>query len=221
MNAVSAVVAVLVCLAVSPYLARLTRTVPDRDDRRWYLGAAPSAARLAATAGVAAGLGALAGWAAGWSAQLPAYVTLAALAAPLVVIDLEHHRLPNRLLYPMAVASAVLLVAAAGIGDDWHACLRAAEAAVVVYLVLFALALVSPKALGLGDVRLGAVLAAYLGFHSWPLVYVGLFAGFVLGAVIAVGLLVTRRATRTTAIPFGPMLVLGALLVLALTAPGR
>lgn len=91
----------------------------------------------------------------------------------------------------------------------------------VVYLVLFALALISPKAFGLGDVRLGAVLAGYLGFRSWPLVYVGLFAGFVLGAVIAVGLLVTRRATRTTAIPFGPMLVLGALLVLALNAPGR
>jgi leader peptidase (prepilin peptidase) / N-methyltransferase len=48
---------------------------------------------------------------------------------------------------------------------------------------------------------------------------VGLLAGFVLAAVVAVVLLVTRRATRTTALPFGPALILGTLLVLAVTHP--
>ena len=147
--------------------------------------------------------------------MLPAYVVLAAIAAALVVVDVEHHRLPNRLLYPAAAATVVLLAVAAAVRDDWSAYLRAVEAAGAVYVVFFVLALISPKSLGMGDVRLAALLAAYLGFRSWPLVYVGLLAGFVIAAAVAVVLLISRRATRTTALPFGPALILGALLVLA------
>jgi leader peptidase (prepilin peptidase)/N-methyltransferase len=47
----------------------------------------------------------------------------------------------------------------------------------------------------------------------------GLLTGFVIAAAVAVVLLISRRATRTTALPFGPALILGALLVLATTHP--
>jgi leader peptidase (prepilin peptidase) / N-methyltransferase len=216
---VAAVVAALFCLAVAPYSARLTRTAPDRENGRWYVGAGPTRTALTAMAAVSGLLGLLAGAAARWSALLPAYVVLAAIAAILIVVDAEHHRLPNRLLYPAAVATVVLLAVAAAVRHDWSDYLRAVEAAGVVYVVFFVLALISPRSLGMGDVRLAALLAAYLGFRRWPLVYVGLLAGFVLSAVVAVVLLVTRRATRTTALPFGPALILGTLLVLAVTHP--
>jgi leader peptidase (prepilin peptidase)/N-methyltransferase len=214
----AAVLAALVCLVISPYSARLTRTVPDRADRRWYLGATPSRSTLAATAAVAVVLGLLAAAGGRWSALLPAYIVFAAIAAVLVVVDVEHHRLPNRLLYPAGAAAVVLLAMAAAVRGDWSAYLRAFEAAALVYVVFFAFALTSPKSLGMGDVRLATILAAYLGFHSWPLVYVGLFAGFTLGVVIALVLLISRRATRTTALPFGPALIVGTLLVLAVAA---
>jgi leader peptidase (prepilin peptidase)/N-methyltransferase len=58
-------------------------------------------------------------------------------------------------------------------------------------------------------------MGGYLGWFGWAYVYYGVFAGFLLGAVLAVGLLATRRATMKTAIPFGPMLVVGPLIVLA------
>ena len=219
MTIVAAVVAALLCLAVAPYSARLTRTVPDRENRRWYVGARPTRSVLTVTAAVSVLLGLLAGVAARWSALLPAYVVLAAGSAVLVVVDVEHHRLPNRLLYPAAAAAVALLAVAAAARDDWAAYLRAVEAAGVVYVVFLALALISPRSLGRGDVRLAALLAAYLGFRSWPLVYLGLFAGFVLAAVAATVLLISRRATRTTALPFGPALILGTLLVLAATHP--
>lgn len=218
MRTFAAALTVLICLVASIYLARVTVKVPDRGDRRWYRGATATPARLAATAVVAVVLAALAGWAAGWSALLPAYVALAAVAAPLVVIDHEHHRLPSRLLYPLGAAAAVLLAVAAAVDHAWDDYLRAVEAAAVVYLVLVVLVLISPRSLGMGDVRLGALLAAYLGYCGWLLVYVGLFAGFALAAAAAVALLAARRATRTTALPFGPMLILGALLVLAVNA---
>lgn len=216
----AAVLATLVCLAVSPYAARLTRTVPDRAEQRWYLGATPSRSTSILTAAVAVLLGLLAAAAARWSALLPAYVVFAVIAAVLIVVDAEHHRLPNRLLYPAGAAVLMLLALAAGVRGDWWPYLRAVEAGAVVYVVFLALALMSPKSLGMGDVRLAAVLALLLGFHSWLLVYVGLFAGFLLGAVTAVVLLAARRATRKTALPFGPALIVGALAVLAAAAGG-
>lgn len=138
MTIVAAVVAALLCLAVAPYSARLTRTVPDRENRRWYVGARPSRSFLTVTAAVSVLLGLLAGVAARWSALLPAYVVLAAGSAVLVVVDVEHHRLPNRLLYPAAAATVALLAVAAAARDDWAAYLRAVEAAGVVYVVFLA-----------------------------------------------------------------------------------
>lgn len=217
MTSVAALVAAVVCLSIAPYSARLTRTVPDRENRRWYVGAGVSRTVLGATAAVSVVLGLLAGAAARWSAVLPAYVVLAAVSVVLVVVDVAHHRLPNRVLYPGAVASAVLLAVAAAVQHDWWDVLRAGEAAGAVYVVFFVLALISPRSLGMGDVRLAALLGAYLGFRSWPLVYLGLLAGFVIAAGIAVVLLAARRATRTTALPFGPALILGTLLVLSAT----
>lgn len=219
MTSVAALVAAVVCLSIAPYSARLTRTVPDRENRRWYVGAGASRTVLGATAAVSVVLGLLAGAAARWSAVLPAYVVLAAVSVVLVVVDVAHHRLPNRMLYPGAVASAVLLAVAAAVQHDWWDVLRAVEAAGAVYVVFFVLALISPRSLGMGDVRLAALLGAYLGFRSWPLVYLGLLAGFVIAAGLAVVLLAARRATRTTALPFGPALILGTLLVLAATHP--
>jgi leader peptidase (prepilin peptidase)/N-methyltransferase len=101
-----AAVAIPICLAASPYLARLTLTVADRDDATWYRGVAPSCRRQVVTAGIGSVLGALAGRAAGLSALLPAFILLALTSTPLIVIDFEHHRLPNRLVYPRRPAQS-------------------------------------------------------------------------------------------------------------------
>ena len=212
------------CVAASPYLARLTLTVPDREDTRWWHwqpGRAPGRRRLGITAAVAALLGALTGAAAGWSALLPAFVALALACAPLVVIDFEEHRLPNRLVFVAAGAAAVLLTLAAAIRHEWTPWLRGVEGAAAVFAALFLLAFISPRSFGFGDVKLGAVLGGYLGWAGWLQVYYGIFGGFLLGAVAALALLASRRASLKTAMAFGPMLVFGSLLVLAFDlAPG-
>lgn len=208
-------VSVPVCLAAAPYLAGLTLTVPERDDARWPRPVRASVRRIAGTALAAGGLGLLAGAAAGLSALLPASLVLALLGAPLIVIDVEHHRLPNRLVVPAAAAALLLLCLAAAVRGEWPDYLRALEAGAVVYAALFAIMFASPRSFGWGDVKLGGVLGLYLGYHSWTAVLYGIFAGFVLGTLVALALLVTGRATRKTPIAFGPMLVLGTLLVLA------
>lgn len=203
------------CLAAAPYLARLTLSVPDRDESAWWRGRAASRRRGAWTALTAVTLGALAGAAARWGALLPAFLALALTTTPLVVIDFEHHRLPDRLVRSAAVAGALLLVLAALVGNDWPALLRAGEGSAAVFAVFFLLAFAAPRSFGFGDVKLGAVLGGYLGWFGWRYVYFGIFAGFLLGMLVALALLATRRASLKTALAFGPMLILGALLVLA------
>lgn len=210
-----AAIAAVIAVAASPYLARLSASVPDAENKTWYRGAPAGRQRLTKTVAAALVLGALAGAAAGWSALLPAFVAVALAGAPLIVIDYEHHRLPNRLVYPAAAAALVLLALAAAVRGDWDDYVRSVIAGAVTYVVLFVLMLISPRSFGWGDVRLGGVLGLYLGFDSWIAVYYGIFGGFVLGALVAVVMLVMRRATMKTALAFGPMLLLGALLVLA------
>ena len=214
-TAVGALAGAAAGLVASPYLARLTVTVPDKDVRRWWVGAPPARRTLAGSAVLAAGLGALAGAAAGWGALLPAFVALALFGTPLIVIDLQLHRLPNRLLIPTFLAGAALLTLAAGRWSAWSHLLRATEGAAAVYAVLFLIAFASPRSFGMGDVKLGGIVGGYLGWFGWRYVYYGVFAGFLIGAVLAIGLLATRRASMKTAVPFGPMLILGPLLVLA------
>jgi leader peptidase (prepilin peptidase)/N-methyltransferase len=84
-----------------------------------------------------------------------------------------------------------------------------------VLAVLLVLALLPGGGFGLGDVKLGAVLAIYLGMSGWETVFYGILAGFLLGGLVAVTLVATGRATRKTPVPFGPLMVLGALLILA------
>lgn len=213
--AFGALAGALVCAAVSPYLARLTYTVPDADHPRWWAGARADRRHLLSCLVIAAVLGALGGYAAGWTALLPAFVALALGCTPLIVIDLELHRLPNRLVYPLTAAGAVLLTLAAAVESDWHRLLRSLEGAAAVYAVLFVLVLAAPRSFGLGDVRIGGVLGGYLGWFGWVQVYYGIFAGFLLGAAVAIVLLVARRASMKSAIAFGPTLILGPFLVLA------
>jgi leader peptidase (prepilin peptidase)/N-methyltransferase len=215
-QALGAALAGVLCLAAAPYLAGLTLSVPDAADRRWWRFRRTSAARTGGTALAAGAFGALAGWAAGWGAAWPAYLALALCCAPLAVIDLECHRLPNRLMLPACVAAAALLTIAAAVRGDWRQLLRAVEAAAATFAVLFLLAFAAPRSFGFGDVKLGALLGGYLGWVSWGHAYYGIFGGFVLGAVVALALLATGRAGLKTAMAFGPMLILGALLVLAL-----
>ncbi|TWP35938.1 prepilin peptidase [Leekyejoonella antrihumi] len=141
-----------------------------------------------------------------------ALVPLTALAA----IDMDVHRLPDILTYPLVpLALVVALVATLSTGD-WSALLRAALGGLALCAAYFILLLISRGAagLGLGDVKLAAGTGILLGWFSWYAVFGGTVAAFLLSGVWAAGLLITRRATRHSYIAFGPFMVAGTVLVL-------
>lgn len=145
----------------------------------------------------------------GLSWELPAFLFLAAAGVLLAVIDLQHHLLPNRVVVPSIGIGAVLLLAAALAEREWDALLRAVVGAAVLFAVYLALALISPRGLGMGDVKLAAFVGLYLGWIGWGAVLVGAAAGFVIQALLAVVLLAGRRIGLRGELPFGPAMLLG------------
>ncbi|WP_246342946.1 prepilin peptidase [Actinomadura verrucosospora] len=167
---------------------------------------------------VAGAVSALFGWRPGWSPVLPALVYLAAVGTLLAFIDVRMKRLPDRFTLPSYGVVAVLLaVAAAFTGGG----LRHFEHALIGMAALFALyavqAFAVPSGIGLGDVKLSGVLGLVLGWFGARAWVTGLLATYLLGGVIAVGVLVVRR-TRKGEFPFGPSMLAGTLVALLAAA---
>lgn len=201
-----------VALLASPYLASLTVTAPDRAITAWWQPRPYSRSQYVVTAAAAVVFAALAGAAAGLGAAWPAYLALALTGAPLAVADAEHHRLPNRLMYVSGIAGVVLLALAAAIEHRWDRFGRVALAAAVVFALFYLLALASPCSIGLGDVKLAALLAGYLAWYGWLAVFAGLAGGFLAAGIAVLILLALGRAVRSSHIPMGPFLIAAALL---------
>lgn len=146
--------------------------------------------------------------------RLPAYLLFAWLAVPLTWIDLDVHRLPDGLVLPAYPALAALVAAgglagAGGLGP-------ALGGAAVLALVFGVLHLLSRGGLGLGDVKLAGLMGGLLGWLGPGAVLLGACLAFLLGGLVAVALLLLRRADRHTHVPFGPTMCAGTLLTVLL-----
>ena len=171
---------------------------------------APISARYPAVELLTAALFAVMALRFGADPVLPAYLYLAAAGVALAVIDLDHKRLPDALTLPSYPVVTVLLGLAALLGSDgsW---VRAVLGGAAMFAVYFALCFAYPAGMGFGDVKLSGVLGlstAWLGWGAWS---VALFCGFLFGGVFGVALIALRRGGRKTAVPFGPFMLLGAL----------
>jgi leader peptidase (prepilin peptidase)/N-methyltransferase len=149
----------------------------------------------------------------GASAELPAFLFLAGTGALLGLIDARHKLLPDRVTLPSIGITLVLLAAAALATGDWAAFGRAALSAVIVFVVFFVLVLISPRSIGMGDAKLAALLGLGLGWLGAEVLVLGVAAGFVVQAVLALALLATRRVGLRGELPFGPAMLVGAALV--------
>jgi len=171
-------------------------------------------ARLVVAAVVAAGAFAAMAARFGAEPELVPYLLLVAALVPLALIDVEHHRLPDRLVFPALAVSLPAIVVVSLVEGEPGAILRALVGLVAYAGVLAAFALISPAGMGLGDVKLGLLLGLYLGWLDLYLVLLGLFLGSVLGAVMSLVVLGITRDRRAH-FPYGPNLCLGALVAIA------
>jgi leader peptidase (prepilin peptidase)/N-methyltransferase len=130
---------------------------------------------------------------------------LVTVLVPITLIDLDHRIIPNRITGPAAVAA---LVAVAALDPDFL--VEAIVAGIAGGGFFLIAALLYPRGMGMGDVKLAAVLGLYLGRAVAPAILIALVSGVFVGAAI----MVRKGAVegRKTAVPFGPFLALGGMI---------
>jgi leader peptidase (prepilin peptidase)/N-methyltransferase len=165
-------------------------------------------------------VGGLLGWARAGEPVLPAFLALGVAGVLLGYVDVRVHRLPDRLTGPSLGVGAVLLGLAAfaepyGAGD----LLRAGAGALALCAFYLVLHVLNPQGLGLGDVKLAAPLGLHLAWLGWGQLVLGAFLGFLLGGLVGVALILLRRAGLRSMLPFGPSMLVGALLAVVWGEP--
>lgn len=122
------------------------------------------------------------------------------------VTDLERRVIPNKVLIVSTLVGVALVV-----GLDLSSLPERAIAAAAAGGLLFAVALAYPRGMGLGDVKLAAVMGLYLGRSVAP----ALLIAFLAGSLFGLGLIASRgAAARKQAVPFGPFLALGGVIAM-------
>jgi leader peptidase (prepilin peptidase)/N-methyltransferase len=144
-------------------------------------------------------------------AVLPAYLYFAAVGIALAMIDFDVKRLPDPLTLPSYPVGAALLAVAAGVDGHWWPFERALIGMAALFGFYFVVALISPRGMGFGDVKLSGVVGLYLGWIGWGALVFGAFAAFVLGGLVGIALILFAGGGRKTKVPFGPFMLLGAL----------
>ena len=155
----------------------------------------------------------------GLSVELIAFCVFGAALVALSWIDLQEQRLPREITYVTIGLGVPLLTIAAVALDEperiWMMMVGAFIALALMGLIYAA----SRGGMGEGDVRLAPLLGLYLGWLNPGLVPVGLFLGFLLGAIAGVAGMLIGASGRKTAIPFGPFLAAGTVLAVFVGQP--
>jgi leader peptidase (prepilin peptidase)/N-methyltransferase len=162
---------------------------------------------------------ALAAWRWEASAVLVPFLFLFAVLLVVSLIDLEHYRIPDRIVFPsLGVSFALITFVTLIEGYDMVFVRNAAIGAVAYFVLLLLPHLIYPKGMGFGDVKLALLMGLYLGwmysdvFSGITLIMWALVLGSLLGVVAGVAFALIRG--RRSEFPFGPALALGCVLVI-------
>ena len=138
----------------------------------------------------------------------------------LLITDLEHGVLPNKIVYPGVAVASVLAILGSLFGFEPHYITNLGfkwwvvdtiVGGAIFFGFLFIVVVASKGGMGWGDVKLAGLVGLVTGF---PLVFVAMFLAFVGGGLIAGILLLLRVKKRKDTVPFGPFISLAAVATL-------
>lgn len=146
------------------------------------------------------------------------YLALFSVLLALSVIDLELYILPNRIIYPSVLASVVAIPLVALVVGHPRSIVYAFVGGLGYFLFLFIPALIYPRGMGLGDVKLAGLMGLYLGWLHPVLALISLVLASLIGIVAGMVVLVARRG-KSRPYPFGPWLAMGCVAAILFSRP--
>ena len=132
------------------------------------------------------------------------YLILCSGLVVITFIDLEHKIIPDKITYPGIVAGLIISLFS-------RSFLSSLFGLAIGGGILYLIVVLSRGGMGGGDVKLAAMLGAFLG---WRLILLNLFLSFLFGGIIAVILLLLKLKGRKDYIPFGPYLALAGVVTI-------
>jgi leader peptidase (prepilin peptidase)/N-methyltransferase len=147
-------------------------------------------------------------------AQFMIWLVCGVMLAILFGYDLKWFLLPDSIIFPLIGVSAVFAAIELALAADLTTVLLSLVGAVTIlsglYLVLWHVS--KGQWIGFGDVKLGLALALLL--VDWRLAFIALFAANLIGCLIVIPGMLAKKITRSSRIPFGPLLIAGAVLAM-------
>lgn len=145
---------------------------------------------------------------------LPLWLIAVVMFVILFAYDFKWYILPDAVVFPLIALSAVLLgIKLLQSADPSSIALSTGVSVVILSGIYFVLWFVSKgRWIGFGDVKLGLALGLLLA--DWRLAFIALFLANLIGTLIVIPGLITKKMSRGTHVPFGPLLIAGFALVL-------
>jgi leader peptidase (prepilin peptidase)/N-methyltransferase len=135
--------------------------------------------------------------------RLSAVLVLLVSSVALSIVDLRQYRLPNAIMFPALVASAVIVALGELIDGHAVAISHAAVGAVLYCFILLLMHLINPAGMGFGDVKLALLLGLFVGWvsgsklDSFRAVMIALLIGSALGVVLGFGRILTSKVGKS------------------------
>jgi prepilin signal peptidase PulO-like enzyme (type II secretory pathway) len=133
------------------------------------------------------------------------YLIISCFLVIIFIYDLKHYIIPDKVIYPAIALTSIFnfkfLI--------FKYSILSAFGSAAFFLLIFSIS--RGKWLGFGDVKLGFLMGLFLGF---PKILVALFFAYLIGAIIGIGLVLAKKKTLKSEVPFGPFLVTGTFIAL-------
>lgn len=127
------------------------------------------------------------------------------------VVDVRELRIPNTLVIFGAIAMFSILCVASISGQGWSHLVAGLAGGFAFFAAYLLLAIIRPGAMGMGDVKLAAILGMALGPFGVEASVVGFYSAFVVGAMLGLARILFKRGSLKDRIPFAPFIAIGGL----------
>lgn len=147
------------------------------------------------------------------------FTLLAAITVPLFIIDIKVHRLPNKIIYPSIVIALTSVFLQSLIKSEYREIQSILVRATTLTIVFFVFFIISRGGMGLGDYKFGLLLVVILIYRPWQNLLSIFIISFITAGIYASIILLAKKGSRKSKIPFGPFLIIGAWLIIIAGTP--
>lgn len=150
------------------------------------------------------------------SPSSPGFIAIALLSPTMAAVDVREHRLPDLLTLIWGIIAAIGMTLICAFTNNWTPLASGAIAAIITTAVFYTLSILTKAGMGLGDIKLSAVMGLVIGPLGAQTLLAALAGAFICGAICAA--IMRLRQPASAELAFGPFLLSATIITGLLTS---